>query len=269
MSEQQDALEDLEEAGVLAAMSWAAESAYARTMRDYDPDAGHDQGWVGYTAHGFLRDRQDRVFSCGKYAVSSPADALSGLDTVAAGLLPGEFKRMPRILPGAVRRANLNGSPGWRFRDWRWLQAAFPFGESNAIPWSQKSPTKRRVAAQHLPGPADQPMLPVDEDEAHLFEDVMAATLLALDESADGLTTLVLAHAVQKELGVRELFVGRSRLNKGGGAAWHWKHDLLKPPFGDYGRGAQPVAPKPSGGFDAVPDAAVRLRRHVLEGDGK
>lgn len=122
---------------------------------------------------------------------------------------------MPRLLPGAVRRANLNGSPGWRFGDWRWLQAAFPFGESSAIPWPQKSPTKRRVAAQRLPGPTDQPMLPVDEDEAHLFQDVMAATLLAVDENADDLTTLVLAHAVQKELGVRELFLGRSRLNKG------------------------------------------------------
>ncbi|MFI5810275.1 hypothetical protein ACIA7S_04750 [Streptomyces sp. NPDC051643] len=267
MSEQQDALEDLEEASVLAAISWAAESAYARTMRDYDPDAGHDQGWVGYTAHGFLRDRQDRVFSCGKYAVSSPADALSGLDTVAAGLLPREFDRMPRIPPGTVTQANLNGSPGWRFGDWRWLQSAFPFGESNVIPWPQKSPTKRRVAAQAVANP-DQPMLPVDEDEAHLFEDIMEA-LLSLDEDEGDLTTLVVAHSVQKELGARELFLGRSRLNKGGGSAWHWKHDLLTPPSGDYGRTPKPITPEPSGGFDSVPDAAVRLRRHVQEDDGK
>ncbi|MFJ2672847.1 hypothetical protein [Streptomyces sp. NPDC087525] len=66
MSEQQDALEDFESSGVLSALVWANASGYRRTMQDYDPDTGHDQGWIGSTAHKLLCDRLDRVFSTGK-----------------------------------------------------------------------------------------------------------------------------------------------------------------------------------------------------------
>ena len=262
MSEQQDALEDLERAGVLAGIAWGAASTYARTMSDYDPEAGHDQGWVGYTAHGFLRDRLDRVFSCGKYTVGSSGDEQSGLDTVAAGLLEGEFDLMPRLSPGTVVRANLNGSPGWRFGDWRWLLASFRYGESDDIPWSQKSPTKRRVASQPLP---DQPMLPLGEDELHLLSDVVEE-LTRVDEG--DLTTLVVAHSIHKEREIQELFLGRSRLSNGSESAWHWKHDLLASPPGNFGARPKPAEPEPSSGSDAEPDAKVRLRRQTQEGDG-
>ncbi|MEH6374571.1 hypothetical protein V7793_09570 [Streptomyces sp. KLMMK] len=261
MSEQQDALDDLGVSGVLAAISWAGVSAYKRTMRDYDPESGHDQGWVGYTAHGFLCDRQDRVFSCGRYSVASPDEANSGLDVVAAGLLPGEFESMPKIAPGVVARANWNGSPGWRCGAWRWLQSSFTFGESDAILWGQKRPTKQRAASQAVP---DQLMFPTDEDDLQFLR--VAEALLAEEEDSDVLTTLVLGHSVQKDLNVQELLLGRSRLNKGGGPAWYWKHDLLASRVEGQGRTLPPAFPAPRPGLDGVPDATVRLRRKSQEG---
>ncbi|MFI1200902.1 hypothetical protein ACH4VR_15890 [Streptomyces sp. NPDC020883] len=263
MSEEQDALDCLREAGVLAGIGWAAKSAYARTMQDYDPEAGHGPGWVGYTAHDFLKDRQDRVFSCGRYTVSSPTEASAGMDVVAQGLLPGEYDAMPRIEPGLVTRFNLNSSPGWRFANWRWLQTSFTFGHVDEIPWPQKSPTKQRVAAQ--PDPDPQPTLfDADPDFAEFVSDLVEA-----EEDTENLVTLVLAHAVQKELNVRELFLGRSRLNPGGGMAWYWKHDLLDyiPEIVD--RKPQPIVPAPRPGSEAVADATVRLRRQKREGDSK
>ncbi|MGK5531610.1 hypothetical protein [Streptomyces sp. URMC 129] len=263
MSEQQDALSDLADARALAAIQWADESAYERTMRDYDPDAGHDQGWVGYTAHKFVQDRLDRVFSLGKYSVASLDDSEAGLDLVATGLLPGEFENMPRIPPGTVTRADLNGSPGWRCGHWRWLLASYRFGEVDSIPWPRKSPTKQRVAAQPRP---DQLTLPIEgEDELFFLADVVRA----IGESPEPeipATTLVVAHSVQRDLGVRELFIGRTRLNKGGGPAWYWRHDLLSSAPGDQGHGSRPIVPAPMPGRDGVADAAVRLRRKTEEG---
>ncbi|MFE2192082.1 hypothetical protein ACFXAQ_14785 [Streptomyces olivaceus] len=267
MSEQQDALEDLESSGVLSALSWANASAYRRTMQDYDPDTGHDQGWIGSTAHKLLCDRLDRVFSTGKYAVDSPDAAFVGLDAVAAGLAPGDFRKMPIIAPGTVTRSDVNGSPGWRSGEWRFLLASFVCGESNRIPWPQKSPTKRLVASQRRPeGWLDShPMLPFDAE----LDPSLDAIVQAVEGDTSEVTTLVVAHSVERELGIRELYLGRSRLNRRGGEAWFWKHDLLATDFGTPGTGSIPASPGPRPGTPGVQDAPVRLRRGVREGNDK
>jgi hypothetical protein len=266
MSEQQDALEDLGSSGVLSALSWANASAYRRTMQDYDPDTGHDQGWVGITAHKLTCDRLDRVFSTGKYAVESPDSASVGLDAVAAGLAPGDFSSMPFLAPGTVVRSDVNGSPGWLYDRWRFLLASFVHGESDRIPWTQKSPTKRRIAAQRTPSGfvEKQPTLPLDE-----LDSALAAVVEAMSDGSDNVdvTTLVIAHSVELVSGNRELYVGRSRLNHRGGEAWYWKHDLLATDFGTPGRGSIPKPPQPRSGPSGIQDAPVRLRREVREGN--
>ncbi|MEE4541178.1 hypothetical protein V2S66_04250 [Streptomyces sp. V4-01] len=264
MSEQQDALEDLESSGVLAALAWADASAYRRTMEDYDPDTGHDQGWVGSTAHKLLVDRLHRAFSTGKHSVDSPESASAGLDLVAAGLAPGEHRKMPLIAPGVVAWSDLNQSPGWRCGEWRILLTSFAYGESNRIPWPQKSPTKQRVASQGKPAGWLDPHPTLFGDEP----DSLAAVIQALrEEDADlNATTLIAAHSIERELGIRELYLGRSRLNRGGGDAWYWKHDLLATDPGTPTVGPIPASPDPLPGSPSVQDAPVRLRRQSLEG---
>ncbi|MBY8877483.1 hypothetical protein [Actinacidiphila acidipaludis] len=269
MSEQQDALEDLASSDVLVALAWANASAYRRTMEDFDPDTGHDQGWVGSTAHRLFCDRLHRVFSTGRHGVAELSAASEGLDTVAAGLFPGEYEKMPAVVPGEVTWSHLNRSPGWRSGRWRFLLASFVYGESDAIPWSQKSPTKRRVASQAKPeGWLDtHPMLPFDDGD----DPSLMAVLQALAEEPEDseLTTLIVAHSVNLDLGLRELYLGRSRLNRGGGEAWYWKHDLLASDFGTPGSGPIPVTPSPRPAPSGVQDAPVRLRRAAREGNDK
>ncbi|WP_416484432.1 hypothetical protein [Streptomyces sp. CL12] len=266
MSEQQDALEDLGSSGVLSALPWANASAYRRTMQDHEPETGHDRTWIGTTAHGLTCDRLHRVFSTGRFAVDAPEAASAGRDTVAAGLLPGEYVKMPIIAPGVVTWSDLNQSPGWRCGRWRLLLASFTYGESNRIPWPRKSPTKRRVAAQARPdGYIDpQPMLPFADESPSL-----AAVDQALTDEGEGadVTTLIVAHSIDPELGLRELYLGRSRLNRGGGEAWYWKHDLLATDFGTPGTGTIPAPPGPRPGLSGVQDAPVRLRRKAEEGN--
>ncbi|MFE0347059.1 hypothetical protein [Streptomyces griseoluteus] len=267
MSEQQDALADLESSGVLATLTWASASAYRRTMEDYDPDTGHDQGWVGSTAHKLFVDRLHRAFSTGKHGVDSPESASAGLDLVAAGLAPGEHRKMPLITPGTVIRSDLNQSPGWRCGDWRILLTSFVFGESNRIPWPQKSPTKQRVAAQGKPRGWLDPHPTLWEDEA----ESLAATIQALrEENAElNATTLIVAHSIERELNIRELYLGRSRLNRGGGDAWYWKHDLLAAEPGTPTSVPIPPSPDPRPGLSGIQDAPVRLRRQSSEGSGE
>ncbi|MGY1437020.1 hypothetical protein [Streptomyces reniochalinae] len=267
MSEQQDALEDLESSGVLAALAWANASAYRRTMEDYDPDTGHDQGWVGSTAHRLFVDRLHRAFSTGRHRVDSPESASAGLDLVAAGLAPGEHRKMPLITPGVVVWSDLNQSPGWRCGDWRFLLTSFVYGESNRIPWPQKSSTKQRVASQGKPvGWLDpQPTL-FDNDPDSL---VAAIQALREEEEEPNATTLIIAHSIERELNIRELYLGRSRLNRGGGDAWYWKHDLLATSLGTPAMEPIPASPGPRPGLPSIQDAPVRLRRQSSEGGGE
>ncbi|MFD9000873.1 hypothetical protein ACFV0T_07870 [Streptomyces sp. NPDC059582] len=267
MSEQQDALEDLGSSGVLSGLTWAGVSAYRRTMEDYDPDTGHDQAWIGGTAHRLLCDRLNRVFSTGKHAVDSPQSASAGMDAVAAGLLPGEHRKMPIIAPGVVTRSDLNKSPGWQHGRWRFLLTSFVYGESNRIPWWRKSPTKQSVAAQLKPeGFVECRQATLDE----ALEPSLAAAVQSVrkyDESE--VITLIVAHSVERELSIRELYLGRSRLNRGGGEAWYWKHDLLATDFGTPGTRPIPASPGPRPGSSSVQDAPVRLRREAGEGNNK
>ncbi|MEU3007877.1 hypothetical protein [Streptomyces sp. NPDC007020] len=269
MSEQQNALEDLGSSGVLSALAWADTSAYRRTMEDYDPETGHDQGWVGTTAHRLFCDRLHRVFSTGKYAVDVPEAAGAGLDAVAAGLFPGEYRKMPIIAPGVVTWSDLNQSPGWRCGRWRVLLASFVYGESNRIPWPRKSPTKRRVASQGEPAGylEPHPMLPFDDE----LDRSLVSVVQAVSEEEEGLdlTSLIAAHSVELEVGLRELYLGRSRLNRGGGKAWYWKHDLLATDFGTPSTGTIPTSPGPRPESPGVQDAPVRLRREAREGNDK
>ncbi|MEK2491367.1 hypothetical protein WN990_17620 [Kitasatospora purpeofusca] len=260
MSEEEDAIGDLEGSGALDAIRWAGESAYGRLLEDYDPATGHDQGWIGYTAHKLLKDRLHRVFSCGPYVVGA-GQADAGMDVVAGGLGDSYFS-MPRVSAELASVSDLNGSPGWQSGEWRWLLTSYPHGSVDKIHWQQKSPTKRKVAAQRSP---DVPMLPFEEME--MFADISFPTEgPELDAEAVMARTLVLAHSVHPEFRVREFFVGRPRMNKGGGVAWWWKYDLLKnsPGFGSYApvtTQPAPLAPTPH----VVPDAPVRRRIQPME----
>lgn len=265
MSEQQDALEDLGSSGVLSALHWANASAYRRTLQEHDPETGHDRTLLGTTAHTLTCDRLHRVFSTGRFAVDASEVASAGGDIVQAGLFPGEHAKMPYIPPGVVTWSDLNRSPGWRYGRWRLLLASFTYGESNRIPWPRKSPTKRRVASQAKPdGYVDRhPMLPFD-DESHSSLKAIVQALVNADEDAD-VTTLIVAHSVESELGLRELYIGRSRLNRGGGDAWYWKRDLLATDTGTSGTTPVPVPPAPRLGSPGVQDAPVRLRGKAEE----
>lgn len=248
MSEQADVIEALNHANVTAAMRWAANATYTRVLADFDPDTGHGQGWVGTTAYYLLQDRLDRVFTCGKYVLDDVA-VDSGRDLLQAGISQQDFDQMPVIEPGTVVRDDVNGSPGWRLDEWRWLLSSAPFGGSDSIPWPQKSPTKQAVAKQVSP---DEPILFSDEELG----------LPATQVPSVPIVTLVLVHSVDRDSGSRELYIGRSRLNEGGGYGWHWKADLLgETPIGSgRGRDDRPGSPDTSDKPQA-PDVDVRLRK--------
>ncbi|MFG1668064.1 hypothetical protein [Streptomyces sp. Y7] len=259
MTEQEEVVSDLSKAGVLAGISWAVASAYAETMRDYDPRRGYGPGYVGYTAHGLICDRMDRVFSCGDFHLPAGLPSDAGMDTVREGLHPDDFDRMPRLNPHLVSYAPLNNSPGWQFGSRRWLLQSFHFGQSRKIRWATKSETKRRVASHPDPDP---------EPEYDLF----AAGVLMLDgfepfppamdpDDEETSNTFVVGHSIHEEFKERELVFGRPNLITH--QSWHWKHNLmtLPPEPGGgmpVGRDPQPYTPNPN---EVVSDAPVRLRK--------
>lgn len=257
MSQQDEAVSELTNAGVLRGIRWAWLSARRRVWDDYDPATGHDQGWLGYTAHGIFRDRLDRVFACDRFGVAPDAEPLVGLDVLSDGLAQEELESMPRLDPAVVERADLNGSPGWRYGRWQWLLQSFPYGTSDHISWSQTSDTKRQVATQPNP------------DQGRLWDDLSAVTGQADEQQEDPagpVEALIAAHSIDPETGAPELFIGRSRLNHGGGYPWYWKVDLLAGSSGGGGREsdlrAKPSEPTPK----PVPDASVRLRPKTNRG---
>jgi hypothetical protein len=258
VSEQQDVIEDLEAVGVLSAVRWAYRSAAARTLEAYSEADGHDAAWFGNTRFTLLRDRLDRVFGCGRYALQPGSAATANLDLLYAELSEIDRRTMPQAPPDLVRRADLNGSPGWACEERRFLLASCAFGKLDHLPWPQKSATKQRVAQQPNPDPS----------QASLFDDLADEELAglialgALNATLD-LETFVVAHTLDPVSEGMELVFGRARLNSGGGAAWHWNQDLLVIPPADGGRrfdgSAGPSDP------DTVPDAPVRLRPTASE----
>ncbi|MGC5013135.1 hypothetical protein ACLQ2R_20450 [Streptosporangium sp. DT93] len=238
MTEKDDALGDLGDAAVLKALCWAWDSAAKQALDSYEPTTGHDQGWVGYTAWKFFTDRLDRVFSCERFFVHPDDPFESGGDLVAEGLLSGEYKAMPRLTPGLVVRDDLHGSPGWRYKEWRFLLQSFGGKDVDSIPWPQARPTKRAVAAQPYP---DEMVLPG-------FEQLMAIDVLAdvFNASTNDFTvvTLVAAWAIDAHTKVSALHLGRPRYNRKGSEAWHWRVELRNgPPEGRQSR--EPISTTP------------------------
>jgi len=257
VTEKDDALNELGAVDALNALRWAHRTAYSTVMNAYDPDTGHDQGWVGYTGYKLMCDRLDRVFSCKKYAVKSETDAAAGLDVVALGLTdPKDIDTMPRLKPGSVIRHDVNGSAGWRCGRWTFITASFAFGGIDRIAWPTKSPTKQRVASQGNP---EQLTLPFEEfGLGEAFERVMEAL------QPEG-PVLILAHAIDTFTSEGELYLGRSAFNLRGTEPWFWKENLLK--GSSPASGVRPIDPKmPTGPIaNNVKDADVRLRHGKAE----
>lgn len=254
MTEQQDVIDELGEAGVLPAIRWAYMSATARLLTTSIDDAAfHDRGWIGYTRFKLFEDRLDRVFACERYSVGG-GDRDAALDLLYSLLPKGEVDSMPRLEPGLVTRNNLNLSPGWVHGNKRFLLASAEYGKLRELPWSQKSPTKQKVASQIDPDPAQGSLF----DEATDAELRSLETLLRVGEELD-MTTFVVGHSLDPLGGNIELGFGRPRLNSGGGQAWLWLENLLTlPPV----TGGQHVDTSPQPTPDDVePDAPVRLRR--------
>jgi hypothetical protein len=258
VSEQQEVIDELEEIGVLAGVRWAYRSATTRTLEVYSEADGHDAAWLGNTRFTLFRDRLDRVFGCGRYAVQPGSSATAHLDVLYAELSAEDRATMPHLAPGLVSRADFNGSPGWSHARRRFLLASCAFGKLDRLPWPQKSPTKRRIALQPTPDPP----------QASLFDDVAdeeLAGLVALMTQARtlDLETFVVGHTLDSVGETLELVFGRPRLNSGGGDAWYWQQDLLAMPAADgsgqFGRGLGPSDP------DTAPDAPVRLRSAASE----
>lgn len=258
MIEQQDVIASFGDAGVLAGIRWAYLSATSRVLDVYSEADGHDATWAGMTRFTLLRDRLDRVFACGRYAVPAGSDAAISLDLLHAELTERDIATMPQLSPGLVVRADLNGSPGWAWQNWRWLLASCAFGKIEELPWPQKSVTKQRVAQQRNPDPVQGSLFDDFVDEEVGVLEVLLAAAHQLDRE-----TLVVAHSQDVDHGGRELVLGRARLNTGGGNAWHWHQDLLTVPPADGGHRIDDT-PSPTGP-DTVPDAPVRLRRPARE----
>lgn len=257
MTERDHVLKALRQHGVLGAIGWAHASTYAQTWQDFNPAGGHGQGWLGYTAYTYMVDRQNRVFKCERFAPESEDADDVGRDVLADGI--GDFDTMPNVRPGLVTRANLNGSPGWTFGGWRWLLVSYPFGQLDYIHWPGKSLTKKTVAQQ-----------PAAEEENVLFglEELGLAPMEELAERERLLrNTLVLAHAMDHDTGIAELYLGRPRWNPDHGAAWQWRANLLKGTPGG-GFATQPMlgnSTQPE--LEQAPDVLLRLRRQESSTD--
>ncbi|HEV2782033.1 MAG TPA: hypothetical protein VGX25_21800 [Actinophytocola sp.] len=260
MSAQREVVAALTEAGVLDGIRWAYRSATAATLEIYSEEAGFDHTWAGMTRFTLFRDRLDRVFACDRYAVRDGGDATVSLDLLHAHLTELDIATMPDLPTDLVERADLNGSPGWAWRNVRWLLASVPYGRIDQVPWTSKSLTKQRVALQRNPDPA----------QPSLFDGAVAAELGGLEallvrRTELDRTTLVVAHSQDVDHGDVELALGWPRLNVGGGAAWHWYEDLLRTAPAEGAR-RYDGTPLPAA-LDTSPDAPVQLRRHLATGE--
>ncbi|MEQ3551667.1 hypothetical protein WIS52_14420 [Pseudonocardia nematodicida] len=252
MSEQADAISDLGRAGVLDALSWCGWAAYRGVMADFRPEAGHDQGWVGYSGHKLMLNMQDRVFSCEGFAVDESSPVL-GADLVQAGISEFEYRSMPDLRPLTVGRDNLNLSPAWRLGQWRWLMSSAMFGRVEEFDWRQARPTKRRVAQEpFLEGPD---LFTGSED------DPIVAAWRALRTSEDP-HNLVVMHTVDITSGQFEGFLGRPRLSdRDDHGSWHWLVRLDDWDPRHLGRGYSAPRPTDAPAASTVNDAPVTLRK--------
>ncbi|MGV9834308.1 hypothetical protein ACWDUL_08945 [Nocardia niigatensis] len=254
MSEQQEIISELGEAGVLDGIRWAYRSATAQVLETRAEDNAYEEAsFVGNARHALFKDRLDRVFACGRY-VSTSGDGHADLDLLFAQLSQTDYQTMPRLDPDLVDRRNMNGSPGWVHQGRRFLLASADFGKLDELPWPRKSPTKQRVASQRDPDPHQPSLFEGDANEELSLLEAAIAAEFDLD-----MTTFVVGHSLDALSGKSELVFGRSIFNAGGGKAWRWHEDLLTiPPFsGGFWTDTRPLPIGP----DGTPDAPVRLRR--------
>lgn len=240
---------------VLDAVRWAYDSAAAGVAEDYRPGKGYDEGWCGFSRHTLLRDRLDRAFSLGPYSVPVGTDPHDNLDIVFEAIPENERATFPFVSPGVVERADLNGSPGWRYGDYRLLIASIPHDDVDDISWQRRSSTKQLVASQPDP----------EADEESLLHRLAAAGDMGSQAILDALEvakpldipTFIVGHGHDViGGGRRRLIVGRPQLQAG--EPWAWTHNLLSTPPPKSGGLKVPAAnPDPT----QAPDAQVRLRR--------
>jgi hypothetical protein len=203
----------------------------------------------------------DRVFACEQYTVQS-ASGDADLDVLYEVLSDEDVDSMPQLDADLVSRSDLNGSPGWVHGKRRFLLASCAYGEIDQLPWPQRSPTKQQVARQPSPDPSPQ---------ASLFDGLVSQEVGGLETVLAGereieIETFVVAHSLDSVSYRSELVFGRPRLNSRGGAAWHWRRDLLDAPPAGGGRRIDDASPPD--GPDAESDAPVRLRRPASEQRG-
>lgn len=253
MSYKTEALKALEECGVLDAMLWAAKSAGDRTLADYSEDAGHDGRWLGLTRHILLDDRLNRAFALGKYALPEEFDGATGADIVLAELSDNDRRTMPAIKPHTVKRANLQGSPGWSIGEHHFLIQSFHPGEVDSIRWQVLSETKQAVAAQ--PNPDEPPLFDLQENSEQTP---------TVEVSSDS-PILVLAHSLDPTTGASELYLGLPCLDSVNGKSWHWRKPLHKQP--PTGKGIKTYSVSHSDNPNDIADVEVRLRPRSMDGD--
>jgi hypothetical protein len=230
----------------------------SQTLEIFREDDGHDAALFGTLRYTYFRDRLDRVFSCGRYELGPDGSPTNHLDVLQTQLSAEQIETMPRLTPGLVVRANLNGSPGWAFERRRLLLAACVYGHIQSLPWPRKSPTKQRVAKQTDVNPAQESLFADFADEEVAGLEALLAGVIRLD-----METFVVAHSLEVVTHDMELVLGRPRHNVDGGKAWHWAENLLTTPPGDSERLVSPSPPPTDP--DAEPDAPVKLRRSALE----
>jgi hypothetical protein len=260
VTEDEKIISEMTDRRIVEALRWATAAAHARAWADFDEETGHNQTVLGIAAHTLLADRQDRVFRLEKYMTK---DDGRDQDVLLAGLLPPEQKSLPTI--SGVTRADLNNSPGWQYGQYRWFLSAFEYGKVHDIAWGRKSPTKRRIASETGSDHPEQLVLPgtYEEPVGQGLDPLTLRELLATN-GRTSVSNLFLAHSIDPHTGATELFLGRPRLNVGGGSPWVWLRSLL-PGDGTTGPAIRTDAPEPISPVRGteMPDAPVRLRPRI------
>jgi hypothetical protein len=231
MDEHAEVIGEFRDAGVLAAIRWAYESAARRALEMYSPADGHDVAWLGNTRYVLFRDRLDRVFSCDRYQVFEYAAGAAepDLDLLYAELPEEDIRAMPAVTPGLMVRADLHGSPGWACRAGRFLITSGEYGRVETVQWAYKSLTKRIVALQQPPArqwEAEDALFGIEE-----FIGAQDPGVRVFPRHGLELPTFVVAHSLEPVSGEVELVFGRPRMNTAGGPAWYWFEDLLATPL--------------------------------------
>ena len=256
-----EALANLNQAGLLDVLSWAAPVAFAATDQMFDEDAGHDQMVIGVLNFKHLRDLVDRATSNGRFAVAEGLEGL-GADVLERGIAPDAFRSMPQLVSSAIDRKDYRQSPGWAAGGIRVLLQSYPFGKIDEINWTQRSNAKRKVASQLFVG--DKALFTDDDFDLYSIPGIPD------DDDFEGVT-LVAAHAFNPTTKQYELYIGQSKNpERSEDSCWHWRQLVLAggTPLGGGSRSVPPVLPGDAASTE-VDDIVVRIKKPgVAEGTG-